>query len=133
MLRIPIQTFLGLSQYNSITDLNCKAQKGIFKENDAFSKLGGLKAMGDAMEKGMALVMSIWDDHDAHMLWLDSSYPVDRIPSDAGVTRLGLPEGLVLLAMVFLQMLKITLDLPMSLILKSRLERLELLFKMEGF
>ncbi len=77
----------GLDQYNSLTDTSCKNQKVIYKETDVFSNLGGLKSMGDAMENGMVLVMSIWDDHDAHMLWLDSSYPLDRSASEAGVTR----------------------------------------------
>merc|ERR1712061_296214 len=28
------------------------------------------------MEKGMVLVMSLWDDHKTNMLWLDSTDPV---------------------------------------------------------
>lgn len=47
--------------HNSITD---QAQKGIFKFHDVFSKLLGLKAMDNDMEKGMKLVMRIWDDHE---------------------------------------------------------------------
>ena len=43
--------------------------------------------MGKAFEKGAVLVMSIWDDHEAHMLWLDSSYPTDKDPSTPGVGR----------------------------------------------
>ena len=31
------------------------------------------------MGRGMVLVMSLWDDHDANMLWLDSDYPLDRV------------------------------------------------------
>ncbi len=34
--------------------------------------------MSNAMATGMKLVMSIWDDHYANMLWLDSSYPIDK-------------------------------------------------------
>lgn len=50
--------------------------------------------MGKSMKNGMVLVMSIWDDHDAHMLWLDSTYPTDKTtwggprgtcPTDGGV------------------------------------------------
>ena len=34
------------------------------------------------------LVMSIWDDHDVNMLWLDSIYPVNGTkPGDARGTR----------------------------------------------
>ena len=31
--------------------------------------------MGGALGRGMVLVMSLWDDTDVHMLWLDSDYP----------------------------------------------------------
>lgn len=31
--------------------------------------------MSDAMDRGMVLVMSVWDDNAANMLWLDSVYP----------------------------------------------------------
>jgi cellulose 1,4-beta-cellobiosidase len=34
----------------------------------------------------MVLVMSIWDDHAANMLWLDSTYPKDK-------TSFGGPRG----------------------------------------
>ena len=43
--------------------------------------------MGESLERGMVLVMSLWDDHAVHMLWLDSSYPPDKSPSAPGVTR----------------------------------------------
>ena len=43
--------------------------------------------MGGSLERGMVLVMSLWDDHAVHMLWLDSSYPPDKSPSAPGVTR----------------------------------------------
>merc|ERR1719482_1169917 len=43
--------------------------------------------MGEAMDKGMTLVMSIWDDSAAYMLWLDSSYPTTKDPKAKGVTR----------------------------------------------
>lgn len=56
----------------------CEKAKGIFTDTNDFKKKGGLKKMGDAMEKGMVLVMSLWDDHAANMLWLDSTYPKDK-------------------------------------------------------
>ena len=45
-----------------------------------FKDKGGIKLMGEAMGRGMALVMSMWDDHDVNMLWLDSTYPVPDPP-----------------------------------------------------
>lgn len=43
--------------------------------------------MGDALDAGMVLALSIWDDHAANMLWLDSNYPPDKDPSSPGVKR----------------------------------------------
>jgi hypothetical protein len=36
---------------------------------------------------GMVLVLSVWDDYDVSMLWLDSDYPTTASPSAAGVNR----------------------------------------------
>jgi cellulose 1,4-beta-cellobiosidase len=77
----------GLEKYNSITDAHCDAQKTVFDEPKAFQQHGGLKQMGKAMERGMVLVMSLWDDHYANMLWLDSDYPLNKPNSTAGVHR----------------------------------------------
>ncbi len=38
-------------------------------------------------DRGMVLVMSLWDDHEVNMLWLDSDYPLDKDPSTPGVAR----------------------------------------------
>jgi cellulose 1,4-beta-cellobiosidase len=52
--------------------------------------------MGEAMVNGMVLVMSIWDDHDANMLWLDSTYPTDKTgpggPRGSCSTSSGVPK-----------------------------------------
>ncbi|KAI1425461.1 glycoside hydrolase family 7 protein [Xylaria sp. FL1777] len=61
---------------NSITQSYCDAQKTAFGDTNVFDQRGGLSQMGDALSKDMVLVMSIWDDHAANMLWLDSTYPV---------------------------------------------------------
>jgi len=83
-----MSTVAGVPQNtNSITPGFCTAQKTAFANEDHFSKLGGLKAMGDAMGRGMVLVMSLWDDHAANALWLDSSYPADADPTKPGVKR----------------------------------------------
>merc|ERR1712054_665216 len=63
-------------EFNSISDDFCTAQKKETGDKDQFGARGGLKKMGEAMSRGMVLVMSIWDDGAAHMLWLDSTYPV---------------------------------------------------------
>lgn len=43
--------------------------------------------MANGMAKGMVLVMSLWDDHYANMLWLDSTYPTDADASAPGAAR----------------------------------------------
>ncbi|KAG8863065.1 hypothetical protein FRB96_009245 [Tulasnella sp. 330] len=39
------------------------------------------------MSRGMVLVLSIWDDYAADMLWLDSDYPTTASPFALGVAR----------------------------------------------
>ena len=72
---------------NSIDAGFCSTQKSVFGDNGSFQNKGGLKAMGDAMAKGMVLVMSLWDDYAVNMLWLDSTYPTDQSASKPGVGR----------------------------------------------
>ncbi|THV01013.1 glycoside hydrolase [Dendrothele bispora CBS 962.96] len=77
----------GMDTFDSVTDEFCNAQKEAFDDVNSFEDRGGLGAMSDAMDDGMVLVMSLWDDHAANMLWLDSDYPTDRPASQAGVSR----------------------------------------------
>ncbi|RDW69081.1 glycoside hydrolase family 7 protein [Aspergillus mulundensis] len=71
---------------NSITSEFCTAQKTAFGDEDIFARHGGLAAMGDAAS-AMVLILSIWDDHYASMMWLDSTYPEDADPSEPGIAR----------------------------------------------
>jgi cellulose 1,4-beta-cellobiosidase len=80
-------SFTGISDYNSITDQFCIDQKNLFGDTQQFIPHGGLKAMGDAMSRGLVLVMSIWDDYAANMLWLDSNDPSTGSASTPGVAR----------------------------------------------
>ncbi|TVY22678.1 putative 1,4-beta-D-glucan cellobiohydrolase [Lachnellula hyalina] len=68
-------TIAGTTDYNSITTAYCDAQKAAFGDNYSFKTQGGMASMSSAMSAGMTLVMSVWDDHYANMLWLDSTYP----------------------------------------------------------
>jgi cellulose 1,4-beta-cellobiosidase len=60
---------------NSVTPAFCDAQKAAFGDNYSFKEQGGFPSMSSAMQTGMTLVMSVWDDHYSNMLWLDSTYP----------------------------------------------------------
>lgn len=83
----PKASILGKDGQNSVSDAFCGAQKTAFGDPNDFGKKGGLKAIGEALRRGMVITMSIWDDSAADMLWLDSSYPLDRDPSTPGVAR----------------------------------------------
>ncbi|KAF2842751.1 glycoside hydrolase family 7 protein [Patellaria atrata CBS 101060] len=72
-----MSTIEGVEGFNSITNEFCDAQKAVFKDNYGYKEKGGFQSMSTAMSKGMVLVMSLWDDHYANMLWLDSTYPTD--------------------------------------------------------
>lgn len=78
---------------NSITQEFCDAQKTVFGDVDTFNRHGGMEQMGNDLSQ-MVLVLSLWDDHYANMLWLDSTYPIDSTelgaargscPTDSGV------------------------------------------------
>lgn len=56
----------------SITDDFCDSQKSHFGDVNEFKIKGGLKQMGESFKNGMTLVLSLWDDPNSHMEWLDS-------------------------------------------------------------
>jgi cellulose 1,4-beta-cellobiosidase len=62
---------------NTITQDYCDAQKEVFGDEGSFNQNGGLASMGEAVAAPMVLVMSLWNDHNSNMLWLDSTFPVD--------------------------------------------------------
>ena len=61
-IEVPPTKIPGLGPYNSLTNQNCQAQKSVFGEAPNFLSKGGMKTMGEAMKRGMVLVMSLWDD-----------------------------------------------------------------------
>jgi cellulose 1,4-beta-cellobiosidase len=79
--------FPGMKPYDSVSDQFCNDQKTLFGDKNSFEAKGGLKALGGALDRGMVLVMSLWDDHEAMMLWLDSNYPVAGSATKPGIAR----------------------------------------------
>ncbi|KAI0316201.1 cellobiohydrolaseI [Amylostereum chailletii] len=77
----------GMATFDSVTDAFCDAQKAAFGDTNSFESRGGLARLGDAFQAGMVLVMSLWDDHDVNMLWLDSDYPAGSSTSQPGIAR----------------------------------------------
>ncbi|KAF2644303.1 exoglucanase [Massarina eburnea CBS 473.64] len=72
---------------NSITTKFCDQQKEAFGDRYTYKEKGGQAGMSKALTGGMVLVMSLWDDHYANMLWLDSTYPTDKDPATPGIGR----------------------------------------------
>lgn len=72
---------------NSLTPDFCEKQKVAFSDADIFANKGGFAQFSAAIAKPMVLVMSLWDDHYANMLWLDSTFPVDADPEAPGKGR----------------------------------------------
>ncbi len=68
-----------------LTDESAAYYKSLFKDTSRHAELGGLRAIGDAYKRGMTLVLSIWDDSAASMLWLDATYPIGS--NEPGASR----------------------------------------------
>jgi len=79
--------FNGIKPYNSISDNFCTDQKALFGDTNDFAKKGGFSAMSQVLDRGMVLVLSLWDDHEAYMLWLDSNYPTNKDATLPGIAR----------------------------------------------
>jgi cellulose 1,4-beta-cellobiosidase len=78
----------------SMTDRSIAEQKRLFGEPDTFAEHGGMASLGSALDRGLVLVLSIWDDAATGMQWLDSTFPPGatgpgavRGPCDTAVRR----------------------------------------------
>jgi len=89
----PPSTILGPKNSDSITDEFCSAKKDLFDDVNDFQAKGGNKAMGESLDRGHVLAISLWDDVDVNMLWLDSAYPLDKATTAPGVRRGTCPGG----------------------------------------
>jgi len=74
------------ADHNSESDEFCNAQKASFGDRNSFKEKGGMKAMGEALDRGMVFVISLWDDIAVNMNWLDSVMEGDD-PSQPGTKR----------------------------------------------
>jgi cellulose 1,4-beta-cellobiosidase len=59
----------------SITSESIASQAARFGERSDFEAAGGWDSLTDALQTGMVLVLSIWDDAATGMRWLDSTFP----------------------------------------------------------
>jgi cellulose 1,4-beta-cellobiosidase len=74
-----------------MTDSTAEKSAADFKDAFRFKELGGLANIGAAFRRGLTLVLSLWDDATANMLWLDSTYPVGS--TQKGAARGPCPAG----------------------------------------
>jgi cellulose 1,4-beta-cellobiosidase len=76
----PSYTSSAPGNWTALSDATCATQMNNFSDRlDVFQAKGGIAGMGEAMARSMALVISLWDDHEVGMIWLDATdpYPVN--------------------------------------------------------
>ena len=64
----------------SLTSASIKKWKSLQNEPNTFEECGGFNSLTQAIKKGMAVIISLWDDQATNMKWLDSG---DRGPCTA--------------------------------------------------
>jgi len=89
----PSSTILGPNDTDSITDAFCDAKKDLFGDVKDYQEHGGMKGMGESLDRGHVMIFSLWDDVEVNMLWLDSAFPLDKPETDPGVKRGDCPGG----------------------------------------
>merc|ERR1712176_1443065 len=76
-----------VTQFLTHDGTDTSKQKSKFGDLDDFKAKGALREMGAALERGTVLVLSLWDDTDVSMLWLDAAYPSNEPARKPGVLR----------------------------------------------
>merc|ERR1719192_1814113 len=93
IIHSPPTTILGDKAADSITDQFCEDKKKLFGDVNDFQEKGGNRAMGQSLDRGQVLALSLWDDVEVNMLWLDSAFPLDKDKEQPGVLRGDCPGG----------------------------------------
>jgi len=93
IIHSPPSTILGAKDSDSITDEFCAAKKDLFEDVNHFQELGGNRQMGRSLDRGQVLALSLWDDVEVNMLWLDSAFPLDKPTTSPGIRRGNCPGG----------------------------------------
>jgi cellulose 1,4-beta-cellobiosidase len=88
-----VSNIAGVPAQNYVSDSWCVAQKTAFGDTNSFTAKGGLTTMGQSMDRGQVLVLSIWDDHAVDMLWLDSTYPTNSTSPGAARGSCAITSG----------------------------------------
>merc|ERR1712056_73016 len=93
IIHSPPSTILGSKNSDSITDEFCAAKKDKFDDVNDFGAKGGNRQMGKSLDRGQVLALSLWDDVEVNMLWLDSVYPLNKPTVSPGVPPPGVRRG----------------------------------------
>merc|ERR1719384_1869646 len=93
VIQSPSSTILGPDDTDRITDGFCQAKKTLFGDVNDYAEKGGSAAMGESLDRGHVMAISLWDDVAVNMLWLDSAYPLNKPATDPGVQRGDCPGG----------------------------------------
>jgi len=93
VIHSPPSTILGADDTDSITDGFCDAKKDLFGDVKDYQEHGGMKGMGESLDRGHVMIFSLWDDVEVNMLWLDSAYPLNKPETDPGIKRGDCPGG----------------------------------------
>ncbi|KAK6544849.1 hypothetical protein TWF694_001530 [Orbilia ellipsospora] len=67
----------GMPEFNSIDDAYCESELNVLGGSGTFEGRGGTAVMGQALERGMVLAMSLWWDSGSYMWWLDGKQAGD--------------------------------------------------------
>jgi len=81
------------TQTDSIDDEFCRVKKELFDDVNDYAAKGGDKEMGKSLDRGQVLAVSLWDDVEVNMLWLDSAFPLDKPVDKPGILRGECPGG----------------------------------------
>merc|ERR1719356_1299392 len=87
VIESPFSTILGPDDTDSITDQFCQAKKTLFGDVNDYAEKGGSAAMGESLDRGHVMAISLWDDVEVNMLWLDAVFPLDKPATDPGIER----------------------------------------------
>jgi len=93
VIHSPPTVILDDKATDSITDQFCVDKKTLFDDVNDYQIKGGSQNMGNSLDRGHVMAISLWDDVEVNMLWLDSVYPLDKPENDPGVRRGDCPGG----------------------------------------
>jgi len=93
VIHSPPTVILGDDSMDSIDDEFCKVKKDLFGDVNDYAAKGGDKEMGESLDRGHVLAVSLWDDVEVNMLWLDSAFPLDKPKDKPGILRGDCPGG----------------------------------------